>query len=107
MQVLFESTAEGECQGLGILKGNVEKLPFTPNPHMGWASLQSGTYEGDYFYFVHSYGVMKSSPHQEVSWANAHIPFIAMVKERNYTGVQFHPERSGAAGHKLLKDFLC
>lgn len=101
-QILFEYLEEGEVEGLGILPGNVVKLPLSPLPHMGWSREVNSQ---EYYYFVHSYGVL-SSP-CETHRLTGETSVITRAEFKNYRGTQFHPERSGAAGEKLLKEYLC
>lgn len=115
MQVLFESSEEGATPCLGILPGIVEKLPAITSlsfPHMGWNTLEIGTTSSPmqnippraYVYFVHNFYAPISS--YTVAKTRYGIPFSAAVQQRNFIGVQFHPERSGAIGNQLLKNFL-
>ncbi len=99
---------------LGIIDQDVPKMTDfgLPLPHMGWNRvypkagdrLFSGIEDGTYFYFVHSYAM----PVNEYTIAQCHYgeAFTAAVRKDNFYGVQFHPERSGAAGAQLLKNFL-
>lgn len=115
MQLLFERSAEGGIETLGLIPGRIEKLPEFPGvrvPHMGWNRLQrrvespllAGIAEGAQAYFVHSYAApvgewtLASSTHGE--------PFSAIVRRGNVAGAQFHPERSAAVGSQLLKNFI-
>ena len=115
MQLLFERSAEGMTDCLGILPGTVRKLqpaPGRPVPHMGWNRLTApgqdplleGIEAGEYFYFVHSYAV----PASEVTLAGAQYgeAISAVVRRGNFWGTQFHPERSASAGARLLANFL-
>jgi glutamine amidotransferase len=115
MQLLFESSEEGDVPCLGLLPGRVQRFaerPELPVPHMGWnqlefdspAPLLEGIAHGDYVYFVHSYGVQVS----ELTLASTHYgePFSAVVQRRHIYGAQFHPERSAATGARLLQNFL-
>ncbi|MBI3884425.1 MAG: imidazole glycerol phosphate synthase subunit HisH [Opitutae bacterium] len=115
LQLLFESSAEGPVETLGLLPGRVALLPAAPGvtvPHIGWNTvtrhrdtpLLHGLAADARFYFVHSY----AAPVNEFTLAScAHgAPFAAIVQRGNFTGVQFHPERSGPAGAQLLKNFL-
>lgn len=115
MQLLFDWSEEGNSPCLGLLSGQVIRLPAAaerPIPHMGWNTLEGlcnepllgGITGQDYFYFVHSYAA-RGSAH---CLARCHygIPFAAVVRHNNFSGVQFHPERSGAAGARLLANFL-
>ena len=116
MQMLYRSSAEGDAAGLGRLDGRVEKLeaaPDRPVPHMGWNALETehggdplldGVAPGAYAYFVHSY----AAPVGEETVASSEYgrPFSAVVRRGNVCGCQFHPERSGAVGARILKNFL-
>jgi glutamine amidotransferase len=115
MQLLFESSEEGDTPSLGLIPGRVALLPESPGvtvPHMGWNTLQirrevpllRGFDAGARFYFVHSY----AGPANEFTLASCHHgkDFAAVVQRGNFFGVQFHPERSGSAGAQLLKNFL-
>lgn len=113
MQIMFESSAEGGAC-LGIMPGRVEKLPSLPSmpvPHMGWnqirqcrSALLEGIEEGSYVYFVHSY----AAPVGDVTLAvtDYSAAFSAAVGRGNFFGCQFHPERSGAVGGRILGNFL-
>lgn len=115
MQLLFERSAEGTTECLGILPGTVRRLqaaPGRPVPHMGWNQLTdvrqdpllAGIEAGEYFYFVHSY----AAPASEATLAQVHYgPAVAaVVRHGNFWGAQFHPERSASAGARLLGNFL-
>lgn len=118
MQLLFESSEEGAVAGLGIIPGRVRAIPKRglPLPHMGWNEVKSSTNlpnahpltrcaDNRYFYFVHSFEADSGPWVEAVCDYGGHIP--ALVRWRNFHGVQFHPERSGASGEDLLKEFLC
>lgn len=112
MQLLFERSEEDGTDCLGVIPGAVRRLepePGRPVPHMGWSKLSVngdalGLADGDYVYFAHSFAA-DFSPHVRASaeYGRA-IPAVAAV--RNFTGVQFHPERSGSAGARLLAAFV-
>ena len=115
MQLLGASSDEsGGIKTLGIIDQPVNKMQDVglPLPHMGWNQItpQAGNHlfrgidDGAYFYFVHSYAM----PINEFTIAQCNYgePFTAAVQKDNFFGVQFHPERSGAAGAKLMKNFL-
>ena len=115
MQVLFERSEEGDVAGLGLLRGQVRKLPASPGirmPHMGWnrlarrgdSPLLDGIDEHAQAYFVHSYGVIGSA--DGIAETEHGSTFCAAVARDNIAGVQFHPERSGAAGARFLRNFL-
>ncbi|KFN46065.1 imidazole glycerol phosphate synthase subunit HisH [Arenimonas metalli] len=115
MQLLFEGSEEGEVACLGLVPGRVRKMPASPGvrvPHMGWNRLRptrpdpllAGVAAGAQAYFVHSFAApvtadcLASCEHGQ--------PFAAMVRRGNVAGAQFHPERSGAVGARLLQNFL-
>lgn len=114
MQLLFSFSDEGDVAGLGRIRGRVTDLDTgdLPSPHMGWNTLDDvqgdplldGISSGEYAYFVHSYAVpvgaytLASSAHGEA--------FSAIVRQDNIYGCQFHPERSGKTGARILENFL-
>ena len=115
MQLLFEHSAEGDVDGLGLLPGRVERLPRPDGlvwPHMGWNSLEglavgepllTGVPSGSHAYFVHGYYV----PAGRVTQAQCDygVPVSAIVRQGQVSGCQFHPERSGAVGARILSNF--
>ncbi len=113
MQLLFEQQEEGDTQGLGLLGGRVRGLlPAVKIPHMGWNRsriLKDGPLgdEGDErdYYFVHSYIV--EPEHQDDVAAEVHYgeTFPSIVAHDNIWGTQFHPEKSGADGLRLIDAF--
>jgi glutamine amidotransferase len=114
-QLLFESSEEGDAETLGLIRGRVKRLPAStvaPTPHMGWTRLapvrESALLEGvgahDYAYFVHSFVCPDSEA--TIATATYGASFPAMVAEGNAFGCQFHPERSGATGARILRNFL-
>lgn len=115
MQVLFEGSEEApETTGLEALKGKVTKIETNLKlPHIGWNSLNIKKrscplfekIEDGYFYFVHSYQVQ---PQREVLAATSDYgaEIAASVWKENIFGTQFHPEKSGKLGLKLIKNFL-
>jgi glutamine amidotransferase len=112
MQLLFERSEEGGTECLGILPGEVRALkpePGLPVPHMGWSPVEVrdegvGIGNGDYFYFAHSFACDDGAP--TVAVTNYGRPVPAVVRQGNWLGAQFHPERSGAAGARFLQSFL-
>lgn len=115
LQVLFESSAEApELHGLNLLPGKVCGLPSTVKlPHMGWnqialnrdSSLLSGIDSSAYFYFAHSYAASDSNGSTTATCLHGSL-FAAAVEKQNIYGVQFHPEKSGGLGSRLLENFL-
>lgn len=119
MQLLFEASAEGEVECLGLLPGRVEAIAGGPGlrvPHMGWNTLHhraaspllAGIDEGAYAYFVHSFAVPVTPATAPVVLAETThgAPFAAVVGQGHRFGAQFHPERSSAVGLRLLQNFL-
>jgi glutamine amidotransferase len=115
MQLLFENSEEGPTETLGLIPGTVALLPESPGitvPHMGWNTVLTGRNPGlldgigpdARFYFVHSYGAPVNA--FTVASCDHGRPFTAIVQRGNFSGVQFHPERSGPAGARLLKNFV-
>lgn len=114
-QLLFESSEEGDAEGLGLISGRVKRFAAsakTPTPHMGWSKLRpvrdnplcEGVGAQDYTYFVHSYICPISDA--TIATAEYGTAFPAMVARGNIFGCQFHPERSGAVGARILRNFL-
>jgi glutamine amidotransferase len=116
MQLLFEASEEdGGVETLGLIPGRVALLPRSPGitvPHMGWNTLETVRPAGlladidaaARFYFVHSYAAPVGD--FTVATCTHGTAFSAVVRRGNFSGVQFHPERSGPAGAQLLKNFL-
>ena len=115
MQLLYERSEEGDVPCLGILPGQVRRIAPQPGlsvPHMGWNTLEivrddpllNGFNAGSYVYFVHSYAASVDSHTLAISEHGS--PLTAIVRRGNFWGTQFHPERSGTAGARLLENFL-
>lgn len=112
MQLLFERSEEDGVECLGIMSGSVRKMepaPGRPVPHMGWSKLQVsdpaiGIDDGDYVYFAHSFAC-DDGP-QTVAKAEYGGAIPAAVRKANWTGAQFHPERSGKVGARFLETWL-
>ena len=116
MQLLYQKSEEGPAQCLGILPQTVRKLqpaPGRPVPHMGWNRLHikpgsdpllDGVADGEYLYFVHSY----AAPVSQATLATAQygVEIAAVVRQDNFWGTQFHPERSTKVGARILANFL-
>ncbi len=121
MQVLFESGVEnGGADGFGQWPGVVEKLSAPILPHMGWTQVEADPQstlfrglDGERFYFVHSYAVKKWEldilpPFKKaaVSYATHGEKFLAAVENGPLSATQFHPEKSGKAGLRLLENWV-
>ena len=115
MQLFFEESEEGPARGLGLLPGRVAKLEPAglPVPHMGWnavartkgaSALLDGITDGTHFYFVHSYAAPSGSWVEATCGYGGAVP--AVVRRGNFHGAQFHPERSGEPGARVLRNFL-
>jgi glutamine amidotransferase len=115
MQLLFESSEEGDVPCIGLLPGRVRRFADRdglPVPHMGWNQLEfsrpspllDDVASGDYVYFVHSYCAPVNA--DTVATTTYGEPFAAIVRHGNVFGAQFHPERSARAGSLVLRNFL-
>ncbi|MCH8479154.1 MAG: imidazole glycerol phosphate synthase subunit HisH, partial [Wenzhouxiangella sp.] len=115
LQLLFEHSAEGDVACLGLLPGKVRRLEVPDElrlPHMGWNQvdwtdpddpLAAGLDGSEWFYFVHSF----AAPLDDAVAVSTHgQPFAAIVRRNNFAACQFHPEKSGPAGARLLANFL-
>lgn len=110
MQLLFEWGREHgvESAGIGVLPGTVDRLDAPVLPHMGWNTvIPAGSLcDSDWYYFVHSYAAPAQIPGVQVSVAEHGRPFAAAVQRGALAGTQFHPEKSGDAGHTLLERWV-
>jgi glutamine amidotransferase len=124
MQMLFEFSEEGNVPGLGVLPGKVVRFPAEAMvdakgeklkvPHMGWNQvhqavshpLWQGIAPESRFYFVHSYYVEAGEPGLIAGFSHYPFAFTCAVARGNIFAVQFHPEKSQAAGLKLLSNFV-
>lgn len=115
MQLLYESSSEGDVDCLGLVPGRLERFPDTAGlrvPHMGWNHTQpvrddpllAGLGQEPWFYFVHSY----YAPVNDATIASCRhgVVFSAMVQHGNFRGAQFHPERSARHGAQVLRNFI-
>jgi glutamine amidotransferase len=113
MQLLFESSEEAEGAGLGFIKGCVKRFgDGVKVPHMGWNQvaptkpclLLEGV-EDEYFYFVHSFYPDPADPKDAVATTEYDGRFVSVVSRGCLYGTQFHPEKSGASGAALLRNY--
>ena len=114
MQLLFEKSAEGGVDCLGLIRGEVKKF-VNQNlkiPHIGWNSVTigdsiifEGVAEKNHFYFVHSFYCQPEDATATIGKTDYGVVFCSAVSQNNIFGVQFHPEKSGEAGLLLLKNF--
>ncbi|MEK6985853.1 MAG: imidazole glycerol phosphate synthase subunit HisH [Candidatus Thermoplasmatota archaeon] len=110
MQLLFESSEESPgARGLGWLQGNVWTLRHATVPAMGWNNIETTRSDAlseanEHYYFVHSFVAPDSRA--TAATASHGVPYPAEVAEGSVRGVQFHPEKSGAAGLRLLARWL-
>jgi glutamine amidotransferase len=114
MQLLFESSEEDDAAMLGMIPARLERLPDREGlrvPHMGWNAIETTradplteSLDGNWFYFVHSF----AAPTGDWTLATSRHgqSFSAVVRRDNFSGAQFHPERSATAGATLLRNFL-
>lgn len=115
-QMLFDQSCElGQHQGLGLVKGNVIAIP--PGrviPHMGWNLVElpadmrlfAGLGEAKHFYFAHSYCASVTDSHAQIAYTEYEgYELVGAIQKNNIYGTQFHPEKSGPAGLKILKNF--
>jgi glutamine amidotransferase len=115
LQILFDSSTEGEASTLGLLPGRTALLEGAPTlPHIGWNSVEltrrhplfQGIPDGSYFYFVHSYAPVPADESIVLANTTHGRPFVSAVASGPLWGVQFHPERSAELGLRVLANFL-
>jgi glutamine amidotransferase len=122
LQLLFERSEESAREkGLGFFRGSIVHFRMPKNatlkvPHMGWNTLKfgpasktrvlRGLSEGDYFYFVHSYYPVPEDPSIKATSTPYGRPFCSSVAQGRLFACQFHPEKSGDQGQKLLRNFV-
>jgi glutamine amidotransferase len=123
LQMLFESSEEGDTPGLAVLPGKVKRFP--PEimrraeggplkvPHMGWNQVETNNHalwqgipSGSRFYYVHSYYADVTDPDLIAGRSTYGFPFTCAAARDNIFAVQFHPEKSAAAGLRLLANFV-
>lgn len=121
MQILFEKSEEGILPGLGLIEGEVKKIPSKDKknkkykiPHMGWNeidfSINSKIFDGikskSEFYFVHSYQCVPKDQEIISGTTNYSNKIVASIEKNNLFAVQFHPEKSANLGLKIYKNFI-
>jgi glutamine amidotransferase len=115
MQLLMDASEEDSAKCLGLINGTASRFaaaPDRPVPHMGWNQIEitrnsrllDGIADGSYFYFVHSYAIDVLPT--TLASADYGRQFSAVIRRENFMGTQFHPERSGDCGARLLGNFL-
>jgi len=115
LQAMFSSSAEAPGEpGLDLIHENVHALPAdVKSPHIGWNQLRRlrksillrEIPDDAYFYFAHSYAAAASEPHTAAACDHG-FPFAAVLEQGNMMAVQFHPEKSGETGWRVLRNFL-
>ncbi len=115
LQMCFEHSEEGDATGLGIFKGKIKKFPVDickKVPQIGWNRITTKEsplfldLPDDYFYFVHSYYLDAVEKEEVIATSHYGIPFDCAYQKENVFLTQFHPEKSGKTGLKLLENFL-
>ena len=127
LQVLFNSSEEGNLPGLGLVQGSVKLIPRGMKdklgnnmkvPHIGWSEVRfsdgksernpifKGIPQGSHFYFVHSYHCVPDEQSEVAATANYGVEVCAAVVRGNVVGTQFHPEKSGSIGLQIYKNFF-
>ena len=114
MQLLFDRSEESPGEGLGIVEGEVEKFDEKVKiPHMGWNTIKrerdspvlNNIPDESYFYFVHSYYPKPEYSRDILTVTTYGRTFTSIVERKNIIGAQFHPEKSGEMGARLLENF--
>ena len=118
LQLLFESSDEGNLKGLGVIKGHIYRLPEEKNeriPHIGWSPIHKTNEcpiletnsDCDWMYFVHSYSARPLDNKNTVATTNFGEKEVSSIVWHKNTGAcQFHPEKSGEAGQKLIFNWI-
>ena len=113
MQLLFDSSDEDGGACLGVVPGSVQAITGRPLPHMGWNDVETsddpifdGVPSGSLSTFVHSFAAVPADPTIVTATSEHGDRFVAAVRDRNYLGLQFHPERSGSSGLRVLENFV-
>lgn len=115
MEMFLDGSEEGNRLGLGVVPGQAVRLPDTMKvPHMGWNGLQvrrpgvllDGLEDGSWVYFVHSYMARPRDDSSVTAVSDYGIQIPATLERGNYMGTQFHPEKSGSTGGRILDNFM-
>ncbi len=114
MQMLFDSSDEGPGAGLEVFRGRVVRLRASKLPHMGWSGiipvrpspLTEGVQPGEYVYFMHSYAPQPVDERIVIATTNYQTDFPSIIGEDVIFGTQFHPEKSGRTGEKILRNYI-
>ncbi|MEM4389973.1 MAG: imidazole glycerol phosphate synthase subunit HisH [Candidatus Micrarchaeia archaeon] len=115
MQFLFEESEEARGRGLAVFEGRVKRLPHgVKRPHIGWnqvkkmgaCTLLRGIPDNSFFYFDHSYYAEPQDKSIVVGSTEYGVSFASVVARENIFGVQFHPERSGEVGLRMMANFV-
>lgn len=114
MQIIFERSEESPQRGLGFIRGEVNRLEADRIPQMGWndviflddQEIFRGVESGTQFYFANSYGCFPSEDASIAETTYGRSRFPSAVRKKNFFGFQYHPEKSSAAGLKILENFV-
>jgi imidazole glycerol phosphate synthase glutamine amidotransferase subunit len=115
LQVLFDYSEEAPgVRGLGLIRGGVKRFPGRKVPQIGWNNTQArpesrlfrGVPENSFFYYIHSYYTDCEEPGAVAATAEYYVRYCCAVERGNLAALQFHPEKSGAAGLRLLENWL-
>lgn len=116
-QIVLSHSEEGDTDCLDLIRGTVSRFPYSPGvkvPHMGWNQVSypykhpvfKGIPENSSFYFVHSYYPKPEDSNHIIGQTDYHIGFCSGMAYKNIIAFQFHPEKSGKMGLRLLSNFL-
>jgi imidazole glycerol-phosphate synthase subunit HisH len=114
MQLLCSSSEENDTEGIGVFSAAVRRLPpgVGKVPHVGWNTIEKlsspifkGIDNGEYVYFVHGYAA-DDAGNASIAQTTYGVSFAAALAKDNFFAVQFHPEKSGRAGDRILENFL-
>ena len=115
MEMFLDGSEEGSMPGLGVVPGQAVRLPDAMKvPHMGWNNLQvrrpgtllDGLEDDSWVYFVHSYMARPQDDSSVTAVSDYGIQIPAVLERGNYMGTQFHPEKSGVVGGRILDNFM-